>query len=117
MTTINIIPQVSETYNVGAILYNDWGYEQTNIDFYCIIVRKGEWLTLVPMTKAVTPDGGFQSMTNKVLPGQMKFDAKPIRKKLKSFKGEERGFSFESYSGGGWCSLWNGKPKFESHYA
>lgn len=116
MNNTTIIPQVSETYTVGAILYDSWGYEQTNIDYYCIIERKGEWVKVLPM-KRNTQSGGALSMTTIEAPSEIDYSKTPIRKKVKTFNGKESGFSFRDYSGGGWCSLWDGKPKTASHYA
>lgn len=110
-----ITPHFSTNYEVGAILYDSWGCEQTNIDFYCIIERKGDWLTLKPMTKKTleSPFRNDTSMIKSVMPGVIIGFEKPIRKKLK----RESGFTFRNYAGGGWCSLWNGKEKTSTHYA
>ena len=111
----NVIPAVSTNYEVGAILYDSWGFEQTNIDFYCIVKVSGEFVTVLPMTK-ICGEMTF-GLTRENTPGEIDFSAKPIRKKLKSFNGEISGFSLRNYTGGGWCNLWNGKPKTSSHYA
>jgi len=113
--TTTIKPFVSDKFEIGAILTDSWGYDQTNVYFYAIIDRKGDWLTVLPMIKHTSPEIGF--MTNDVTPLQVDSSAKPIRKKLKSFDGKESGFSFRNYVGGGWCNLWNGKPVNETHYA
>lgn len=39
MNAENIIPQISETFQPGAIVYDCYGYEQTNIDFYFIVKK------------------------------------------------------------------------------
>ena len=116
MNNTKIIPHVATSYEVGAILCDSWGYDQTNIDYYCIIARKGEWLTVQAMKKYSNPEA-HQSMTTTEVPFGIDYSQKPLRKLLKIFNGEERGFSFRNYSGGGWCSLWNGKAKTASHYA
>lgn len=111
----NVKPVFSTSYSVGAILSDSWGWEQTNIDFYCIVKISGEWVTVLPMTKISSEESSYMSKSN--MPGEIDFTAKPIRKKLKSFKGVVSGFSFRDYAGGGWCSLWNGKPETSTHYA
>jgi hypothetical protein len=113
--TQKITPKISDKFEPGAILNDSWGWDQTNVDFYCIIERKGEWVTVLPMSKETSPEIGF--MTNDVTPLKINFNAKPIRKKLKTFDGKESGFSFRNYTGGGWCNLWKGKPVNETHYA
>jgi len=112
----SINPHVSVKYEVGAIIFDSWGYEQTNIDYYCIIERKGQWLTLLPM-KANSIAEAPKSMTTQETPLEIDYSQKPIRKKLKIFNGEESGFTFRDYAGGGWCRLWDGKTKVASHYA
>jgi hypothetical protein len=116
MKQLTITPHVATSYEVGAILYDSWGYEQTNIDYYCIIERKGDWLTLLPM-KADSASEGPLSMCTIETPLIIDDSNKPIRKKLKIFDGKESGFSFRNYCGGGWCKLWDGKSKIASHYA
>lgn len=111
-----IIPHVATSYEIGAILYDTWGWEQTNIDFYCIIDRKGEWITVQKMKKDVVSEGPGTMCTTET-PLILDETDKPCRKKLKKFDGKESGFTFRDYSGGGWCSLWNGKAKYASHYA
>lgn len=117
MKTVNttIEPKQSDKFEVGAILEDSWGYEQTNVDFYCIIARKDLWLTVMPMTKIETAQA--ISMTGTVRPDKIKQGEKPQRKKLRVWSCKETGIRFRNYSGGGWCSLWNGKDQYVSHYA
>lgn len=110
-----ITPKVSENFEVGTILVNSWGWEQTNIDFFCIVERKGQYVTVLPMKKAESNEIGF--MTNDVTPLEIINEAKPRRKKIMIYDGKESGFSFGNYSGAGYCKPWNGKPERESHYA
>lgn len=102
----------SDKYEVGAILVHSWGWEQTNIDFYSIVSRNRDWVSIVPMTKNITQKE-VSFMTNKVEP-LAKIETKPIRKKVKIYDGKECGFSL---NGQGWCKLWEGTPVTESHYA
>ncbi|AQX03696.1 hypothetical protein BBD32_19320 (plasmid) [Elizabethkingia anophelis] len=37
---------ISDTIQKGTILYSDWGYEQTNINFYLVLERKNSKLIL-----------------------------------------------------------------------
>ena len=117
MTNANITPAVSTNYEVGAILVDSWGWEQTNIEFYCIIKRTGDFVTVLPMKKNSESKDFFATMTKSNTPGEIDFSAKPIRKKVKKFDGKESGFSFRDYTGGGWCNLWDGEPEISSHYA
>ena len=44
----------------GAVVYNSWGYEQTNVDFYLVAKRSAKFVTLVPL-KAKRTETGFMS--------------------------------------------------------
>lgn len=111
----DVVPKHSDKFEVGAILTDSWGWEQTNIDFYCIVKRSGNWLTVLPMSKITSEEKGF--MTNDEMPDKINFCADPQRKKLCIHYGKENGFSFRNYSGGGWCRLWNGEKETSTHYA
>ena len=110
-----LVPAAATSYQIGAILKDSWGGEQTNIDFYCIIRRKNTYVTLLPMTKKITKTS--DNMVNTVIPLAIIPGAQPIRKKIKVWDNQEQGFTFRNYTGGGWCRLWNGKPVTETHYA
>lgn len=110
-----ITPKVSTRFEPGAILSDSWGCEQTNVDFYVIMRRTGQFITVLPMFCRSEYDS--KSMTSKNIPGEVDYTAKLIRKKLKSYDGQESGFSFSNYSGGGWCRLWKGCVQHASHYA
>lgn len=117
MNEIKIIPKVSTVYEVGAILRDSFGYDQTNYEFYCIIKISGDWVTVQKMEKSVVPEGNTQSMRTVETPAALKEGEKPVRKKLLKRNNEYIGFSFRNYSGGGWCSLWSGKSSHATHYA
>lgn len=113
----DVVPKKSDLFEVGAILTDSYGWEQTNIDFYCIVKRAGKWLTILPMTKKST-DMNAQYMTREELPGEIDFAADPQRKKIQlSSDGKESGFSLRDYSMGGWCRLWDGEKETSTHYA
>ena len=107
-------PEVKDQYTVGAILEDQWGWEQTNVDFYCIVKRQEQWITVLPMTKNTESEG---NMTSKCKAENIDFSTKPIRRRVHSHNGKETGFSIRNYSGGGWCSLWDGVKSTETHYA
>ncbi len=114
--TTTIIPKCSTEYEVGAILVDHWGYEQTNVDYYCIIKMAGDWITVAPMTKTSEHHGSAWSMDTVEMPTKIEISKPVFRKKLKRFDGVISGFSMRD-SSGGWCRLWNGKPQIASHYA
>lgn len=111
----NVVPMVCNEYETGAILHDSWGWEQTNVDFYCIVKRTEQTVTILPMKQKRSEEIGF--MTNEETPTEIDFSSDPISKKVKSRDGKEIGFTLRNYSGGGWVSLWDGSPKTSTHYA
>jgi hypothetical protein len=104
--------EVEQLYIAGKVVENSWGYDQTNIDYYMITKRNGQWVWLVPMTYATCEDTGF--LQGKCTPGQVKAGIKPFRRKVHVWQGQEQGIAIKSY---GWCSLWDGKPSHWTAYA
>lgn len=72
---------VQHNFKVGDILYDSWGYEQTNIDFYQIVrtTKKSVWLRPIAKEhgRATGPFSG------KVKPIKDEFIGDPIRKTVK----------------------------------
>lgn len=90
-----------------------WGYDQTNVDFYVEVSRKGDWVTLQQVGSHETEDeGGF--MTGKVVPNTEHKIGEPFRRRIKLVNGEEYCKGPESYM---YCLAWDGKPQRVSHYA
>lgn len=98
----------NDNIQIGTILYSSWGYEQTNIDFYIVIERKGEFVTLQEIGKI-----GEYEINN--MAGKCSADASntigtPFKKKLSKFGG----VNLASYK---YCNVWDGQPKYFSNYA
>lgn len=111
-----VTPIKSEYYETGAILRDSWGYDQTNIDFYCIVKRAGLYATILPLKKQSGEFNG-QAMTREEEPGEIDFTKDPIRKKIAGYEGKDIGFTLRNYTGGGWCELWKGEKETSTHYA
>lgn len=97
----------AEKYCVGAILYSSWGYDQTNIDFYIILERVNNTVTLQQI-------GGIRkydhSDSGKVSPDASKTFGEPFKKRINQY-GYIRLTSYSS------CYLYDGTPKYFSTYA
>src|SRR5262245_46430060 len=111
---MNMTTQIASGYVVGAVLEHQWGCEQTNIDYFKIVRRAGQWLWLVPIGKKNKVETGFMSGTCEPDPVNV-LDLKPIKRKLHVRDGRETGVAIEK--GYGWCNLWDGKPSHWSSYA
>jgi hypothetical protein len=101
----------AHVYATGDIVSYSWGYEQTNIDFYKVIARKGDFCTLRKLKANCTHDA--QTMTGTTTPKEEFADEKTIRRKVHRRDGKESGFAIQSY---GWASLWDGQPEHYSTY-
>jgi len=111
-------------YIPGEIIYNSWGYDQTNIDFYKILERKGNYITIVEMNqeeyKNPNPPREPRSPNElwgqgQVVPTTVKSGDKPFRRMVRIDRdGKELGVQIASY---GWAKLWDGKPAHYTSYA
>ena len=99
-----------ETLKVGDIIYNSWGYDQTNIDFYQVI-SKTEKSVKLRMIKKETEETGF--MCGHCIALKNQFTNRPsINKRIKYYKDKiSIHFSF------GCGSKWNGEKLYFSWYA
>lgn len=103
---------------VGDILYSSWGYDQTNVDFYIVQHVSGRAVIIAGIDGDETPDGGH--MSGRVVPAQpIRVTGEPMRKiaqPRQSMNDGDRGVSISmtSYSS---AHIWDGQPKYCSHYA
>lgn len=84
-----------ETIAVGDIFYGSWGYEQTNVDFYQVVERKGrETFVLQELRQQRKSAEGYGPWAGycRPLPGEFRDDER-ITKRLTS----EGGFRMESF--------------------
>jgi len=94
------------TLKVGDIVYNSWGYEQTNIDFY----------EVVSTTKCTVRLRAVE--TQKEYDGDMSGTCTPLLGVYKSDDVQTRRASGNSVNmPHGCCSKWDGNPKGFSTYA
>jgi len=96
-------------FEVGKILRSSWGCEQTNIDYYLIIERKNDFVTLqeIGENRQTDPRYGDRGTTT---PDTNKKVGEPFKKKVSKFASIE----LASYKFG---RLWDEKPDYWSSYA
>lgn len=92
----------------GSILFSSWGYEQTNIDFFKVLERKGDFVIIQEIGSRIEKYDHFMSGT-KVADESVTI-GEPMRKKLTKYGS----VNLASYK---WTSLWDGKPMRFSTYA
>lgn len=94
----------------GTVLYSSWGYDQTNVDYYIVIKRTPKTVTCLPMTMTETADS---VMTGTALPGEVQYEAEPIRRSIRETSYGVRINGPEKFQS---CYVWNGRAKYVSHY-
>lgn len=67
--------------NIGDILYDSWGYEQTNIDFYQVVDIKGKSAYIRPIASEIVP-GSEGNMSANVRPIKDKFTSDEVQRKV-----------------------------------
>lgn len=83
-------------YEIGDVLYNSWGWEQTNIDFYQVVGKKGK-MTLIIRPIAADIDYDGQAMGGTTTP------------KVDQFTGEEMSVRVNGSGGINLPHGWTGK--------
>lgn len=95
---------------VGDILENSWGYDQTNIDYYQVISRTEKSVKVRAIVSQLTTNSS----------GPMSGYCVPVKDE---FSGHSPVLTKRVYNGvyvsmkHGGCSKWNGKPSYCSWYA
>jgi len=106
----HIAPHHAMQIEVGAILYSSWGYDQTNVDFYCIVEVSKSFIKMLPMGHDYTPNG---SMDGSVMPIIVDFSAEVMRRKFDP-TGKKHYIKADAHI---YCKLWDGKTKYTSNWA
>ena len=99
---------MSNKIEAGIILVSEWGYDQTNVDFYTVVKREGEWTTIQQIGQQFAGHAGFLAET--VLPSDAVV-GKPMRRKVKGLMGREY-VSVRNYAG---AVPWSGEAVYQSH--
>jgi hypothetical protein len=73
-------------YKVGNIIYNSWGYEQTNIDFFQVVEAKPKSIKIQRICRQFVENqpAGYSSMSAFVMPAKNEFIGEPILKKIQA---------------------------------
>ncbi len=96
------------TIQPGTILKSEWGYDQTNIDFYTVTARTAATVT-IQRVRNVTVIDHARYLAEEVVPGDTV--GKPMRRKIRTWRNEE----FVSINSYAIASPWSGKPAYQTH--
>lgn len=74
-------------YKVGQLLYESWGWEQTNIDFYEVVEVKAKSVIVRPISGEMVPEQpkGYSSMSAMVRPIAGSFNGEAFLKPVKFY--------------------------------
>jgi hypothetical protein len=100
------------TLKAGDVLYDSWGYDQTNVDFYQVLAVKGLTATIRPIcSKPVKGSDGFMSC--RVLPAINHFaeGSNPMKKRIC------QGDVIRTSDYGRYAHKWDGSELYCSWYA
>lgn len=98
-------------FKVGDILYDSWGYDQTNIDFFQVVEIGPKSVKIRPIRQKFSGDCGFMSEYVSASPDQFTGDAQ-----MKVLQASRDGRAYIS-SRHGSISKWDGQKVYQSHYA
>lgn len=93
---------------VGMIYKSSWGYDQTNVDFYEIVARRGKTMVeLRPVASDVIEDGpGRYRLV--AIPGE--YTGASFRRKVQTY-GDPGYVSIASYAS---ATPWSGTPAYDT---
>jgi hypothetical protein len=78
--------EVSRALNIGDILVNSWGYEQTNVDFYQVVDKKGMTVALRKIAGEPVPGSHYpHGMACMVRPCPGAFIGEPFLKRISAY--------------------------------
>ena len=107
--------KASDHFKVGDIVFNSWGWEQTNIEFYQVIEVLNKKIKVQEVKQLMTHDEGMSSMSGYVMPKKDDFIKDPFLLLLKvDEKGNCRICNPKSFF---YFKKWGGGKKYCSWYA
>jgi hypothetical protein len=106
-------PEQLESVKPGHIFVSSWGYEQTNVDFYEVVSRSGQTVTVREISQRVAGTETGNGMADYRLPVAGSFCGEPFKKRLNFWRGQA-GIKISSFQH---ASTWNGQEMYCSWYA
>ncbi len=99
----------NQNIELRTIFYTSWGYDQTNVDYYQVVGRKGKQTLIVKEISKEYTESGFMSGHSKAIKDSFINDTE-IEVRMSS----KNSFNIK---GRYHANLWDGKEKYESSYA
>jgi hypothetical protein len=99
----------ADKIQTGSIMYSSWGYEQTNIDFFKVLSRKNNTVTMQKIgSKVVSYNNNH--MSGQKVADESVVDGEVMTKRINKFGG----ITLNSFA---FCGIWDGRPLSFSEYA
>lgn len=105
-------------FNVGDILYQSWGYEQTNIDFFEVVEKLPKSVKLRPISQIIV-EGSEGFMSEYVKPHKGNYTGSPRIRPVKAWVRDGSNPTYYISNGRHSLSIYDGREKgiYQSHYA
>lgn len=114
-----LMKSMNHPFKIGQVLYDSWGWEQTNIDFYEIVEIKNKSIVIREIASKYAPSEnqkGISSMAAYVEPVPGAYVGEPQLKKINvMLSGESHSYYIKSEHG--WISQYENNPIYSSWYA
>ncbi|HEX8865371.1 MAG TPA: hypothetical protein VF821_06895 [Lentzea sp.] len=117
--------ECASSVEVGTVFAHSWGYDQTNVDFYQVVAKRGQMVEVRPIASTEI-DGTAMAMSGHVTPVPGAFITKSYKLQdahgnykqslTKRLQFTDSGAPYLSFEYG-WCGVWEGKPMYSSWYA
>ena len=98
--------EMADNAKVGDIYYASWGYNQTNIDFYQILEKKGKMSFMLQKIGSIIAHA--ERGSDYVMPNPKHTKGDPMLKRINAY-----GFTLNSFAT---ASPWDGQPKYETAF-
>lgn len=99
---------MNDGFDVGDVLVSQWGYEQTNTDFYIVLDRTAKTIVIQEIgsrrSESIGPMSGY------VVPDKSRIRSAPMRRRVNT---AYKAVSISSFAN---AYPWKGKPEYESSY-
>ena len=108
-----VTPEKMALVNIGDIFVSSWGYEQTNVDFYQVVEKKGSSVVIREIcARSIDTKPGFSPMSDHVVAVKDAFcdHAEPMLKRVQ-FSNNEPSLKIKSYA---WAYKWDGREQYRS---
>ena len=110
--------EAADSVTVGDVFVTSWGYEQTNIDYFEVVEKHGQYVTLRPIASRTVEDTGWMQRTVKAVPGSYidkcaLIDDKPSARRKVRGTADNPCIDLTSFAS---AYKWDGKPNHESSY-